>query len=200
MLPREAAARASADPPDVAEDGPTAEGGHRVMDLPQGRTTERPARTRPARLERVESGIPRLDYILKGGFLEGRDLQHPRAAGQRQDHPGQPVLLQPRRQDRRPVRLHVAAGRVARQDAPAPRPRSSSSGPRLIPERIYYISGYAALEPAGPTGLLELIRGTLKDRQATPLRRRRHGEPPPVHRGRAGGSRSSSTSCRPSRR
>jgi circadian clock protein KaiC len=41
--------------------------------------------------------------------------------------------------------------------------------PSLIPDRIYYVSGYSALREGGPDALLDLLRATLQDRRASLL-------------------------------
>ena len=48
------------------------------------------AESRPV-VERLETGIPGLDDILRGGDYPGRILSHPRRTGYRQDHPRQPT-------------------------------------------------------------------------------------------------------------
>src|SRR5947208_7286449 len=112
---------------------------------------------RPA-LERVESGVPRLDYILKGGFLKGGTYTLLGPPGSGKTLLGNQFCFHHARAGGRCVYMsllveshskmlrHLASMRFFR--------------PEYIPDRIYYVSGYPALRKAGPDGLLALIRDT----------------------------------------
>jgi circadian clock protein KaiC len=115
---------------------------------------------------RIESGIPRLDYILKGGFLEGGAYAILGPPGSGKTILGNQFCFN-----------HVAttAGRCVYMSLLV---ESTSKMLRhlatldfyraeVIPERIYYVSGYAALRGGGVEGLLGLIRETLRQRGAT---------------------------------
>ena len=72
------------------------------------------SRRPPDQPARIESGIPRLDFILKGGLFQGGTYALYGPPGRRQDHPRQPALLQPHRDGRRALRLPDGAGGIAR--------------------------------------------------------------------------------------
>lgn len=117
-------------------------------------------------LERVESGIPRLDYILKGGLLKGGTytLLGPPGSGKTilgnqfcfyyvDRTQGRCVYLSLLVESHAKMLRHLASLKFFK--------------PEYIPEHIYYVSGYTALRDGGLDALLNLIRDTLKERQAT---------------------------------
>ncbi|MHB1558440.1 MAG: ATPase domain-containing protein [Isosphaeraceae bacterium] len=116
--------------------------------------------------DRVESGIPRLDYILKGGFLKGGTyivLGPP--GGGKTIMGNQFCFNHVAATDGRCVYLTLLVESVAkmlRHLAPLEFFR-----PEVIPERISYVSGYQALRSDGLDGLLALIRDTLREHRAT---------------------------------
>src|SRR5689334_18036117 len=122
----------------------------------------------PSQQGRVESGIPRLDYILKGGFLLG----------------GAYTLLGPPGSGKTILGNQFCFNHVARTDgrcvyisllveSHAKMLRHLSSlkffDEATIPERLYYISGYSSLREGGTSALLDLVRQTLREREATLL-------------------------------
>jgi circadian clock protein KaiC len=122
----------------------------------------------PTGTERVESGIPRLDDILKGGLLKGGtyNLIGPPGSGKtilgnqfcfnhlaRTD--GRCVYISLLVESHTKMLRHLASLKFF--------------DPGKIPDRLYYISGYSALREGGPDALLDLIRATLMDRRATLL-------------------------------
>ncbi len=120
----------------------------------------------PGVQDRVESGIPRLDYILKGGFLKGGTyivLGPP--GGGKTIMGNQFCFNHVAATDGRCVYLTLLVESVAkmlRHLAPL-----EFFHPEVIPERISYVSGYQALRSDGLDGLLALIRDTLRERRAT---------------------------------
>jgi circadian clock protein KaiC len=128
-----------------------------------GATADRPA---PGGLERVKSGIPRLDHILKGGFLKGGTytVLGPPGSGKTilgnqfcfnhvVSADGRCVYLSLLVESHAKMLRHLAPMTFFKAD--------------YIPERVYYVSGYIPLREGGPDALLKLIRETLKERQAT---------------------------------
>ncbi len=120
----------------------------------------------PGRPDRVESGIPRLDYILKGGFFKGGTYIVAGPPGSGKTILGNQLCFH-----------HIAAtagrcvyltllvesyDKMLRHLASM---RFFDAG--LIPGRISYVSGYQALRKDGPDGLLALIRDTLRDQKPT---------------------------------
>jgi circadian clock protein KaiC len=114
--------------------------------------------------ERIASGIPRLDYILKGGFFRGGtyNLLGPPGSG-KTVLGNQFCFYHAATTGGRCVYMSLLVeshSKMLRHLAPMAFFRET-----FIPDRIYYISGYPTLRQHGPTGLLDLIRATLKERQ-----------------------------------
>ena len=117
---------------------------------------------------RLETGIPRLDYILKGGLFRGGTYvvmgppgsgktilgnqvcyQHVRLGG------GRCVYVTLLVESHTRMLEHLAT--LDFYDA------------SYVPDRVYYVSGYGALRDKGLDGLLELVRKTVREREATML-------------------------------
>ncbi len=117
-------------------------------------------------LERVASRVPRLDYILKGGFLKGGTYTLMGPPGSGKTILGNQICFQ-----------HVGSGQgrcvylslLVESHAKMLRHLAPLKFFQLehIPDRIYYVSGYGTLRDSGLDALLNLIRDTLKERQAT---------------------------------
>lgn len=118
--------------------------------------------------ERIESGIPRLDYILKGGFLKGGTYMLLGPPGSGKTMLGNQFCFN-----------HVSAAdgncvymsllvesyaKMLRHLEPM-----TFFKAEYIPDNIYYVSGYPALKSGGASGLLNLIRDTLQQRKASLL-------------------------------
>ncbi|VTR92780.1 circadian clock protein : Uncharacterized protein OS=Cystobacter fuscus DSM 2262 GN=D187_001692 PE=4 SV=1: KaiC: KaiC [Gemmata massiliana] len=116
--------------------------------------------------DRIESGIPRLDYILKGGFLKGGTYNVIGPPGSGKTILGNQFCFN-----------HVARtggncvymSLLVESHAKMLRHLGSLQffKPEVIPDRIYYVSGYAALRKDGPEALLSAIRDTLSERKAS---------------------------------
>ncbi len=116
--------------------------------------------------ERIKSGIQRLDHILKGGFFKGSTYMLVGPPGSGKTILGNQFCFHHVGQtDGRCVYLSL----LVESHAKMLRHMASMDffRPEYIPERIYYVSGYTALRNGGPEALLQLMRDTLKDRQAT---------------------------------
>ena len=111
---------------------------------------------------RVKSGIPRLDYILKGGFLKGGTytIVGPPGSGKTilgnqfcfnygAQTKGRCVYLTLLVESFDKMLRHMAGLKFYR--------------PKLVSDTITYVSGYPALRKDGVDGLLALIRGTLDE-------------------------------------
>ena len=120
----------------------------------------------PAPPDRVESGIHRLDYILKGGVFRGGTYNIIGPPGSGKTILGNQFCFNhvARTGDR-----CVYMSLLVESYAKMLRHLASLEffRPEVIPERINYVSGYATLKAEGPDGLLKLIRGTLKEHGAT---------------------------------
>ena len=116
--------------------------------------------------DRVQSGIPRLDYILKGGFIRGGTytIMGPPGSGKTilgnqfcYNHAaitaGRCVYLTLLVESYDKMLRHMASLKFF--------------NPEYIPDRINYVSGYPALRKDGPDGLLRLVRDTLKGARPT---------------------------------
>ncbi len=117
---------------------------------------------------RVVSGIPRLDDILRGGLLRGGSYAviGPPGSGKTilgnqicfhhaDRHDGRCIYVSLLVESHSKLMRHLAA--------------LEFFDPALIPDRIYYVSGYSALREGGPEALLAMIRATLQNRGATLL-------------------------------
>jgi circadian clock protein KaiC len=116
--------------------------------------------------DRVESGISRLDFILKGGFKQGGiyALMGPPGSG-KTILANQMCFHHIERTGGRCVYMTLLIethGKMLRH-------LEQLSFFRLteVPDKLYYISGYQKVRDEGFKGLLELIRATLRDRRAT---------------------------------
>src|SRR5689334_19159417 len=111
----------------------------------------------PAARDRVESGIRRLDYILKGGFMRGGtyNLLGPPGSGKTilgnqfcfhhvAQGGGRCVYMSLLVESYGKMLRHLASLKFYR--------------PEVVGDRIWYVSGYSRLRKDGPDGLLDLIR------------------------------------------
>ncbi|MCY1081690.1 ATPase domain-containing protein [Archangium lansingense] len=115
---------------------------------------------------RIQSGIPRLDFILKGGLKHGGiyALTGPPGSGKTilanqlcSNH----IQMQEGRCVYMTLLIESHAKMISHLST------LSFFRPELIPERLYYISGYQQVREGGFSGLMELIRHTLRERRAT---------------------------------
>ncbi|WP_257448176.1 ATPase domain-containing protein [Archangium lipolyticum] len=118
------------------------------------------------REERVQTGIPRLDFILKGGFKVGGaySVMGPPGSGKTilanqvccnhiEKQGGRCVYMTLLVESHAKMVGHLSSLRFFKHE--------------YLPEKLYYISGYQEVREQGFTGLLELIRRTLRERRAT---------------------------------
>lgn len=119
-------------------------------------------------LERVVSGIPRLDYILKGGFLKGATYTVLGPPGSGKTILGNQFCFNHvRNANGRCVYLSLLVeshAKMLRHLHPM-----QFFDRTAIPDSVYYVSGYTALRQGGPEALLNLIRQTLPSRKTTVL-------------------------------
>src|ERR1044071_7966724 len=117
--------------------------------------------------ERLSSGVPGLDAVLRGGFLKagifliqgspgaGKTVLanqicfHHAAAG------GSPLYVALRAERHSRMLLHIGQLRFL--------------SPKMIPSRIYFVSAFRVLEEEGLKGLLALLRREVQAHQATIL-------------------------------
>lgn len=119
-------------------------------------------------LERIQSGVPRLDYILKGGFLKGGTYTIMGPPGSGKTIFGNQICFNH-------IKLEngscVYVTLVAETHGKMLKHLSSMKffNPEVIPERLFYTSGYRALKNEKLEGLLELIQKVMRERKATLL-------------------------------
>src|SRR6476620_1003637 len=116
-------------------------------------------------VDRVESGIPRLDYILKGGFFPAGTYIAMGPPGSGKTIFGNQLSFNHASRGGRCVYMTLLVesyDKMLRHMAPM-----SFFRPDLISERITFVSGYPSLRKEGLAGLLALTRDTLEERQAT---------------------------------
>lgn len=118
--------------------------------------------------ERVSSGVPGLDVVLKGGFLKGGVYLLLGAPGSGKTVLGNQICFH---------HLHSQGGRAVYVTLLA-ESHSRMIGnlkafdyfeDKLVGKSIHYLSGYRALEQEGLTGLLNLIASAVRDHKATLL-------------------------------
>lgn len=117
---------------------------------------------------RVASGIPRLDYILRGGLHDGGTYAVFGPPGSGKTILGNQFCFNhAARNGGKCVYLSL----LVESHSKLMRHLSSLDffDPSRIPDQVYYVSGYSALREGGPDALLGLIRATLQDRRATLL-------------------------------
>lgn len=120
----------------------------------------------PVPRPRVESGIQRLDYILKGGFIAGSSY----------------VVVGPPGSGKTILCNQTAFGHIERTGSNVVYMTllAESHGkmlehlstleffrPEFVPSRIMYVSGYQSLRTDGLDGLLKIVRQTLRERRPT---------------------------------
>lgn len=116
---------------------------------------------KPAPLERFESGIPRLDYILKGGFVRGGTytVTGPPGSG-KTIFANQACFQHIARHRKRCVYFTLMAETHAKMIRHLE--TLEFFDPRCLPDQLTYVSAYRALKDEGLPGLLSLFRSTLK--------------------------------------
>jgi circadian clock protein KaiC len=115
-------------------------------------------------LQRVPSGIARLDMILNGGFLRGGIYMIMGAPGAGKTILGNQICFNHVKSGGRAVFMTLLAETHARMLAHV-QPMEFFD-PRPVGDGLYYISGYGVLEQEGLAGLLKLIRQVLRERKA----------------------------------
>ncbi|WP_434043742.1 MULTISPECIES: RAD55 family ATPase [Sorangium] len=120
-----------------------------------------------ADIPRLETGIPRLDYILKGGFLRNGTYAVMGPPGSGKTILGNQLCFERVRRSSSARCVYVTL--LVESHAKMIRHLSGMKwfDTGMIPDRIYYISGYTALRDQGLSGLIDLLRRTLRERRGT---------------------------------
>jgi circadian clock protein KaiC len=118
-------------------------------------------------LERIQTGIPGLDPILEGGLLKGAVYiaQGPPGAGKTIF--GNQICYNHARSGGQAIYITLLAESHARMLAHLR--RMSFFDPALVPERVYYMSGFKVLEAEGLDGLATAMRRAITSRKASLL-------------------------------
>lgn len=125
-------------------------------------------RKKEAPSNRLKTGIPRLDYILKGGLFRGATYVIMGPPGSGKTILGNQICYQHVRLARGTcvyVTLLVESHTRMLEHMRTLEFFDAS----YVPEHIYYVSGYGPLRDRGLEGLLELVRKTVREREATML-------------------------------
>lgn len=123
--------------------------------------------TRDTGLERIATGVPGLDEVLKGGFYEGAVYIVRGTPGAGKTILANQICFHQARQGKRALFVTLLAENHARMlqhleqmsfyDAP------------MIPKYVYYISAFRVLEENGLKGMMDLLRREMRAHEATML-------------------------------
>ncbi len=118
-------------------------------------------------VERMPSGLPGLDEILRGGFFAGGIYVVRGAPGT-----GKTILANQacfRHAERGGKALYVTLLAESHVRMLRNLARLSFYDPAVIPHRVYYVSALRALEEGGLSALMDLLRGEVRRQSATLL-------------------------------
>jgi len=115
---------------------------------------------------RIETAIPRLDYILHGGFLRAGTYAVQGPPGSGKTILANQICFNAMRlqADMRCVYVTLLVESHAKMISHLRAMRFFDEA--LVPQRMVYVSGYPALQSQGLTGLLQLLRKTLRAHHA----------------------------------
>ncbi|WP_224245360.1 ATPase domain-containing protein [Hyalangium gracile] len=122
---------------------------------------------RPTQTERVPTGVPGLDTILRGGFVQGGVYMLLGMPGAGKTILGNQVCFHHVRAGGRALYVTLLAESHTRMIGNL-RPMSFFE-PALIPDALAYLSAYSVLEEGGLDALINLIRREVKAHEATLL-------------------------------
>jgi circadian clock protein KaiC len=123
--------------------------------------------TQPAGLERVPTGIPGLDAILRGGFFRGGIYLILGSPGTGKTILGNQMSFHHVAQGGRVAYVTLLAETHARMLSHIRSLRFFDPAP--VADSLYYMSGYRVLQDAGLQGLLDMLRRVIRERRATLL-------------------------------
>lgn len=119
-------------------------------------------------IPRIETGVPRLDYILRGGFIKGGTytVMGPPGSGKTifgnqlcfnhiRKTQGQCIYVTLLAESHAKMLTHISI--------------LDFFDPSAVQDHLFYLSGYRILKKDGLRGLLSLIQKTVKERKATLL-------------------------------
>jgi circadian clock protein KaiC len=120
-----------------------------------------------AGLERIATGVPGLDEVLKGGFFEGAVYIVRGTPGAGKTILANQICFQHARQAKRALFVTLLAENHARMLQHLE--QMSFYDAHLIPKYVYYISAFRVLEENGLKGMMDLLRREMRAHEATIL-------------------------------
>ena len=123
--------------------------------------------TNDTALERIATGVPGLDEILKGGFYEGAVYIVRGTPGAGKTILANQICFHQARQGKRALFVTLLAENHARMLQHLE--QMSFYDGRLIPKYVYYISAFRVLEENGLKGMMDLLRREMRAHEATIL-------------------------------
>ena len=118
-------------------------------------------------LERIPTGIEKLDLILRGGFLKAGIYIVVGTPGAGKTILGNQICFNHVKRGGKAVFVTLLAETHARMLAHIR--HMSFFNPQVVGDSLYYVSGYGALESEGLPGLLKFLRQLLRERRASLL-------------------------------
>jgi circadian clock protein KaiC len=129
-------------------------------------TSESPTETENIKKKerRLESGVRRLDYILKGGFIKGSIYSVIGPPGSGKTVYGNQICFNHARTQGRAVYISILVESITKM-------LGHIEGfdyykPELVNNQIFYFSGYGVYKSEGLRGLLTMMRNALKEHKA----------------------------------
>nr|WP_298722181.1 ATPase domain-containing protein [uncultured Steroidobacter sp.] len=118
-------------------------------------------------LERIATGVPGLDDVLKGGFFEGAVYIVRGTPGAGKTILANQICFQHARQGKRALFVTLLAENHARMLQHLE--QMSFYDAHLIPKYVYYISAFRVLEENGLKGMMDLLRREMRAHEASIL-------------------------------
>lgn len=118
-------------------------------------------------LERIATGVPGLDEILKGGFFEGAVYIVRGTPGAGKTILANQICFHHARQGKRALFVTLLAENHARMLQHLE--HMSFYDGRMIPKYVYYISAFRVLEENGLKGMMDLLRREMRAHEASIL-------------------------------
>lgn len=118
-------------------------------------------------LERIATGVPGLDDVLKGGFYEGAVYIVRGTPGAGKTILANQICFHHARQGKRALFVTLLAENHARMLQHLE--QMSFYDAHLIPKYVYYISAFRVLEENGLKGMMDLLRREMRAHEATIL-------------------------------
>jgi circadian clock protein KaiC len=135
--------------------------------LSQERSVGHGEQDRKTNQERLVTGVPRLDFITKGGLIKGSSYTVLGPPGSGKTVLANQMAFNHIRQGGRALYVTLLTESHARMLANLE--EMTFFDRNVIPDKIHYISGYSELEKEGLKGLLDMVRRAAQHHQATLL-------------------------------